>query len=55
MEVVALMSGAQGEEAHQAYKEGNGSHRRHFLIIILSMVCMNSFSLQLFSRDCSAI
>ena len=29
MEVVALMSGAQGEEAHQAYKEGDGSHRRH--------------------------
>ena len=34
MEVVALMSGAQGEEAHQAYKEGDGSHRRHFIIII---------------------
>ena len=23
MEVVALMSGSQGEEAHQAYKEGD--------------------------------
>ena len=55
MEVVALMSGAQGEEAHQEYKEGDGSHRRHVLIIILSMVCMTSFSLQLFSRDCSVV
>ena len=26
MEVVALMSGAQGEEAHQEYKEEDGSH-----------------------------
>ena len=26
MEVVPLMSGAKGEEAHQEYKEGNGSH-----------------------------
>ena len=26
MELVALMSGAKCEEAHQAYKEGNDSH-----------------------------
>ena len=38
MEVVALISGAQGEEAHQAYKEGNGSHRKNFFIIVLIMV-----------------
>ena len=38
MEVVALMSGAQGEEAHQAYKEGDGSHRRHVLEYYLFMV-----------------
>ena len=29
MEVVDLMSGAQGEEYHQAYKEGVGSHGRY--------------------------
>ena len=27
MRVVALMSGAQGEKAQNAYKEGDGSHR----------------------------
>ena len=26
MEVVALMSGAKGEEAHHLYKEEDGSH-----------------------------
>ena len=26
MEVTSLMSGAKGEEAHQEYKEGGGSH-----------------------------
>ena len=50
MEVVALMSGAQGEEAHQAYKEEDGSHRGHVLDYYFYMVCMNCFSLQLFSR-----
>ena len=39
MEVVALMSGAQGEEAHQEYKEGDGNHCGHDWIIILFMVC----------------
>ena len=28
MEVVPLTSGVEGEEAHQEYKEGDGSHRR---------------------------
>ena len=31
MEVVLLMSGAQGEEAHQEYKEEDGSHCDHVL------------------------
>ena len=43
MEVVALMSGAQGEKAHQAHKEGNVSHVKHVLIIILIMVCYDLF------------
>ena len=30
MEVASLMTGAKGEEAHQAYKEGDGSHRRNY-------------------------
>ena len=55
MEVVHLMSGAQGEEAHHAYKEGDGSHGRDVLSIIFSMVCMICCSLQLFSGDCSAV
>ena len=29
MGVASLMSETKGEEAHQAYKEGNVSHRRH--------------------------
>ena len=39
MEVVALMSGAKGEEAHKEYKEEDGSHCDHHWIIILFMVC----------------
>ena len=39
MEVVALMSGAQGEEAHQEYKEDYGSHCGYDWIIILFMIC----------------
>ena len=35
MEVFPLMSGAKGEESHQEYKEGDGSHCEHVLIIIL--------------------
>ena len=27
MEIVALMSGAKGEESHHLYKEEDGSHR----------------------------
>ena len=50
MEVVALMSGAQGEEAHQEYKEGDGSHRGHVFHYYFDMVCMTSFCLQLFSE-----
>ena len=48
MEVVALMGGVKGEEANQAYKEGDGSHERHskyFLCLGLMTSCM----LQLFS------
>ena len=30
MEVVALMSGARGDEAHYLYKEEDGSHRSLF-------------------------
>ena len=41
MEVVALMSGAQGEEAHQEYKEGDGIHCGDDWIIILLMVCLD--------------
>lgn len=29
MRVTPLMSGTKGEEAHQAYKEEDGSHRIH--------------------------
>ena len=38
-EVVALMGGAQVEEAQQEYKEMDGSHCGHDWIIILLMVC----------------
>ena len=41
MEVVALMSGDQGEEAHQEYKEEYGSHCRHDWIIIFLMVYLD--------------
>ena len=41
MEVVALMSGAQGEEAHQEYKEGDNIHCGDDGIIILLMVCLD--------------
>ena len=34
MEVVALMSGAKGEEAHHLYKEGDGSHRRACYVLM---------------------
>ena len=30
MRIASSMSGTKGEEAHQAYKEGDGSHRGHF-------------------------
>ena len=30
MRMESLMSGTKGEEAHQAYKKGDGSHRRHY-------------------------
>ena len=29
MKVASLLSGAKEEEAHKAYKEGDGSHRGH--------------------------
>ena len=38
MEVVALMSGAQGEKAHKKYKEGDVSQGKNVLIINLIMV-----------------
>ena len=31
MEVVDLMSGAKGEEAHHLYKEWDGSHRGYVM------------------------
>ena len=34
MELVALISGAQGEEAHQEYKEVDGIYRRHDLLLL---------------------
>ena len=55
MEVVDLMGGAQGEEAHQAYKEGDASHGRHDFIIILLMVYMTCCFVQLFSGDYSVV
>ena len=40
MEVVPLMSGAKGEEAHQEYKEEDGSHCDHvFWDYYLIVVC----------------
>lgn len=33
MELVILMSGAEGEKAHKAHKEGDGSHRRHACLL----------------------
>ena len=39
MEVVPLMSGAKGEEAHQEYKEEDGSYYEHVLDYYLFMVC----------------
>ena len=49
MEVVALMSGDQGVESHQEYKEGDGNHCGQALDYYFDMVCMTIFSLQLFS------
>ena len=43
MEVVPLMSGAQGQEAHQEYKEGDGSHCWDDWIIILLTVYLDLF------------
>ena len=46
MEVVALMSGAQAKEAHQAYKEGDGSHGNHYWVLFclwpVWLVCLFS-------------
>ena len=55
MEVVALMSGAQGEEAHQAYKEGNGSHWKHVWVLFWLWYVITCYSLQLFSGAYSAV
>ena len=49
MEVVDLMSGAKGEEAHHLYKEGDDSHRRHVLDYYFDIVCRTIFSLELFN------
>ena len=43
MEVMPLMTGAQGEKVNKAYKEGDGSHGRHVWIIIFIMVCYHLF------------
>ena len=39
MEVVALMSGAKGEESHYLYKEGDGSRRGYFVDYYFDMAC----------------
>ena len=39
MEVVALMSGAKGEESHHLYKEGDGIHRGYVVDYYFDMVC----------------
>ena len=52
MEVVALMSGDQGEESHQAYKEGNGSYERHVeYYFFYGLLWLLAQTLKLFSRD----
>ena len=38
MEVMHLMSGAKGEEAHQEYKEEDGSHCGYFFRLLFDMV-----------------
>ena len=55
MEVFDLMSGAQGEEAHQEYKEEDGSHCGDDWILFCVWFVMTCFSLQLFSRDWSVV
>ena len=49
MEVVALMIGTQGEEAHREYKEWDGSHCGGDWIIICLWYVNTLSSLQLFS------
>ena len=62
MEVVALMSGAKGEESYHLYKERDVSHRGHVLIIILiwsvktcSLFGCLAKTLVLFSIGCSQV
>lgn len=40
MIVVALMSGDQGEKAHNAYKEGEGSHTCYVMLLIIDFVVL---------------
>ena len=39
IEVVPLMSGVKGEEAHHLYKEGDGNHGGYVLDYYFFMVC----------------
>ena len=55
MELVALMSGAKFEEAHQAYKEGGGIHGKNDWLLFCLWSVMTFGSLYLFSGDCSAV
>ena len=49
MEVVSLMSGAKGEEAHQEYNEEDGNHYGYVLFFIWLWFVNNLSSLKLFS------
>ena len=52
MRVVALMSGTQGEKAHNEYKEGKGIHRRHggclLILIYLDLELSGDISMHAF-------
>ena len=43
MDIMALLSGAKGEEAHHLYKEEDGSHGSSFLCILIFrfMFCLD--------------
>ena len=57
MEIVALMSGAKGEKAHQLYKEEDENHKSlcYDLMFYILWSIQTCLSLQLFSEDCSVV